>query len=245
MGHHGGEAAVCRGHGGEAAGASVGVGGVGLCGLAVCVHEAHGGYHLGLVAASCKVGVALAVGHGNRQAAARHACQKQTGRLQHFNHRQPRFEALALVGGEARPRLRTGDDARQLGKHLAAVAHAQAKGVGACKEGFERVGQQRVKRDAACPADACAQGVAVAEAAAGHHTLKILQLGAACLQVCHVHVVGFKACFAKDPSHFGVRVHALLAQDRDLGAGQVQERKCYVFSSIKRRTDAGTRVVWL
>jgi hypothetical protein len=37
--------------------------------------------------------------------------------------------------------LRAGDDVGQLGKHLAAVAHAQPKGVGAAKEGFELISQ--------------------------------------------------------------------------------------------------------
>jgi hypothetical protein len=50
--------------------------------------------------------------------------------------RQARLEALAAVGGEARPVLRAGDDVGQLGKHLAAVAHAQAEGVGRPKKAW-------------------------------------------------------------------------------------------------------------
>jgi hypothetical protein len=89
-----------------------------------------------LVAAELEVGIALAVRHGDGQAAAGHALQEQAGRLQHFHHGQARLEAVALVGGEARPVLRAGDDVGQLGKHLAAVAHAQAKGVAAAEEGW-------------------------------------------------------------------------------------------------------------
>jgi hypothetical protein len=59
---------------------------------------------------------------------------------------------------------------------------------GAAEEGLELLGQHRVEGDAAGPADAGAQRVAVAEAAAGHHALEVGQLGAAGLQVGHVHV---------------------------------------------------------
>jgi hypothetical protein len=112
----------------------------------------------------------------------------------------------------------TGDDVGQLGKHLAAVAHAQAKGVGAGEESLERIGQYRVERDAARPANARAQGVAIAEAAAGHHTGKVSQLGAAGLQVGHVHVERLETGLGEGPGHFHVRVDALFAQDGHTGA---------------------------
>ena len=98
---------------------------------------------LGRVAAVREVGVALAVRHRDRQAAAGHAGEEQAGRLQHLDHRQPRLEALAAVGGEARPGLGAGDDVGQLGEHLAAVAHAQAEGVGAAEEGLELLAPAR------------------------------------------------------------------------------------------------------
>jgi hypothetical protein len=107
----GGEAAVRRGHAGQAAGAAVRVERIALGGLAVVVHEAHRAHHLGLVAAQREVGIALAVRHRDRQARAGHALQEQAGRFQHFHHRQARLEALAAVGGEARPGLGAGDDA--------------------------------------------------------------------------------------------------------------------------------------
>jgi hypothetical protein len=60
--------------------------------------------------------------------------EEQAGRWPALPPGQARLEALAAVGGEARPGLRAGDDVGQLGKHLAAVAHAQAKGVGPAKK---------------------------------------------------------------------------------------------------------------
>jgi hypothetical protein len=71
--------------------------------------------------------------------------QEQAGRLQHLHHGQTRLEAVALVLREARPVLRAGDDVGQLGKHLAAVAHAQAEGVAAAEEGLELLDRRSLK----------------------------------------------------------------------------------------------------
>jgi hypothetical protein len=91
-----------------------------------------------------------------------------------------------------------------LSKHLAAVAHAQTEGVGACKKCLHLLRQNGVEGDAARPTNASTQGVAVAEATASHQTFEVLQLSATGLQVGHVHVVGIKTCFCKRIGHLDV-----------------------------------------
>ena len=243
MRHHRGEAAVRRGHGGEAGRAAVRVGRVAFGGAAVVVHKAHGRHGLCRVAALAEVGKTFAMRHHNGQAAAGHAGQKQAGRVQHLDHGEARFKALALVGGEARPSLRAGDDVGQLGEHLAAVAHAQAKAVGPGEKGLELRQQHRVEGDAARPAYAGSQRVAVAEAAAGHQALEIAQIRPALLQIGHVHVEGLEAGFGEGVGHFHMRVHALLAQDGDLGPCQVQERRGRVLRRVERERHMRARVV--
>ena len=151
--------------------------------------------------------------HSHRQAAAFHALEEDAGRLQNLDLAQTRLIALAQVLRKARPVLRARNDVGQLGKHLAAIAHAQRKGVLPRKEGTKAVGQQRVKCDGTRPTDACAQRVAVAEAATSDHARKVFQIDAAVLQIRHVHIDGFKARQVKSVSHLHMRVHALLAQD--------------------------------
>ena len=231
MRHQRGEAAVGGGHRRQAAGAAVGVEGVGFGCRAVVIHEAHGADHAGGVAALAEVGVALAVRHGNRHPAAGHAGEEDAGRIEHLDQRQARLEALADVGGKARPRLGTGDDVGQFGKHLAAVTHAEAKHVGPREEGLELIGQLRVERDAARPADAGAQCVAIAEAAAGDQAFEIRQLGAAGLQVGHVDVKGLEARLGEGVGHLNMRVDALLPQDGD---ARTSTQDCCAFGSSSR-----------
>ena len=77
--HQGGEAAVHRGHRRQAAGAAVGVEGVLPGSGSVVIDKAHGGDGLVGVAAVFEVGIALAMRHGDGQAAARHALEEQAG----------------------------------------------------------------------------------------------------------------------------------------------------------------------
>ena len=79
VGHHGGKAPVGGGHRGQAARASVGVEGVGLGGLTEGIDKAHGSNGLPGITAARKIGVALAMGHRDRQARAGHALEKQAG----------------------------------------------------------------------------------------------------------------------------------------------------------------------
>ena len=79
MRHQRGEAAVGGGHRRQAAGAAVGVEGVGFGRRAVVIHEAHGGDGLGLVAARAEVGKAFAMRDRDGYPAARHAGEEQAG----------------------------------------------------------------------------------------------------------------------------------------------------------------------
>ena len=115
----------------------------------------------------------------------------------------------------------TGDDLRQFGKHLAAVAHAQTESIWSSKESLELIRQHGVKRDRPRPADARAQRVAVAEAAACHDADEVFQVRPAGLQVGHVDVKGVKTGFGEALRHLDMRVDALLAQDGDFGASQI------------------------
>ncbi|ABM42454.1 conserved hypothetical protein [Acidovorax sp. JS42] len=254
MRHHGREAAVRRRHGREPAGAAIGVERVALGRLAMVVHEAHGTHHLVGIATVLEVGIALAVRHSDRQAAAGHALKEDAGRFQHFDHRQARLEAVALVGGEARPVLRARDDVGQFGKHLAAVAHAQGEGIATREELLELGGQALVEHDGARPADARAQRVAVAEAAAGHHASKLRQVGTAGLQVGHVYVERLEARLGEGVGHLHMRVHALLAQHRhtraracgDVRRGHVVqwvERELHVHAGVCGITGRGVLAV--
>jgi hypothetical protein len=116
-------------------------------GCAVVIDEAHRrGAPWRVTAACAEVGKTLAMRHGNRQPAAGHAGEEQAGAGQHLHQRQPRLELLAAVARETRPGLRAGDQRRQRGQHLAAVAHAQRQRVGRLKKAANCLGQRRVEQ---------------------------------------------------------------------------------------------------
>ena len=69
-------------------------------------------------------------------------------------------------------------------------------------------------QDGLGPTAARSQHVAVGEAATDGKAHKVFERNAAGEQIGHMHVVSFKACTR--PSHFGLRVDALLAQDGHL-----------------------------
>ena len=75
------------------------------------------------------------------------------------------------------------------------------------------------------PAFACAQYVAVAEAAAGRQHFEVGQIHAAGHQVGHMHVVGIKTGAGKGGGHFDLAVHALLAQYGDFGLGAAVDKR--------------------
>ena len=223
--HHGRETPVGGGDRGQAVRTAIGVERVNLRGTTMVVHKTHGGQHLGHIALMREIGKTFAMGDRDRRSGPRHALEKQTGRILHLNHRQAGFKTLALVGREARPVRSTWDDLDQFGKHLTAIAHAQAKAVLTLKKCLELIVERAVEQNTPRPAHACAQGVAVAKAAAGHQTLKIFQRGSALLQVGHVNVVSLKTCFSKSVGHFHMRIHALLAQHRHPGASSVNKSR--------------------
>jgi hypothetical protein len=55
-------------------------------------------------------------------------------RIQHLDHAEARLELFRLVARELRPGFGARDDGLQVAHHLAAVADAQAEGVGAAKK---------------------------------------------------------------------------------------------------------------
>ena len=83
--HQRGEAAVGGRHRGQAAGAAVRIGRIGLGRPAVVVDEAHRRVHLRRVAALREVGEALAVRDRDRQAAAGHVAEEDRRRRQHLD----------------------------------------------------------------------------------------------------------------------------------------------------------------
>ena len=91
-------------------------------------------------------------------------------------------------------------------------------------EALELFRQHRVEGDGARPANAGTKRVAIREATARDHALKVGQLGTARLQVGHVHVKGFKPGLREGVGHLDVRVDALLTQYRHFGACQHQRR---------------------
>ena len=164
--------------------------------------------------------------HGNRRSQTGHAFEEQAGGLQHFHHGQASFKTLAVVVGEAWPVLGARNDVGQLGKHLAAIAYAQAKGIAALEKRLKLSIQAFMERDAACPSHTGTQGVAVAETAASHQALKVFEVGPALLQIGHVNVVGLKTGLGEGVGHLHMGVHALLSQHRHTGLGLVNKRRC-------------------
>ena len=191
-----------------------------------------------------EIGKAFAVRHGDGQTGACHALEKQARGVQHFHLGQAGLKALAAVGGEARPGLRARNDVGQFSEHLAAVAHAQPKGVAALEEGFELIGQARVEGDAARPANACTQGVAIAEATAGHQAFEVCQLGLARLQVGHVHVIGVEARLMEGIGHFHMGVHALLSQNGHPGARRIHKWRSHILQDAVWQVHMQTWVCW-
>ena len=186
--HQRGDATIGCGHRRQAARTAVRIERVGFAGLALVVDKAHRALHGRRVASLREIGEAFAVRDHDGQTAAGHAGEKQRRAVEHLDQAEPGLELLALVAGEAWPVAGAWDDRRQRSQHLAAVAHPQRQRVLAAKKGCELVHQHRVEQDRPGPTLACAQRVAIAEAAAGHQALELVQTGAAGLQVAHVDV---------------------------------------------------------
>ena len=218
MRHQRSETTIRRGDRGQALRTAVGVERVLLGRLAVAIDITHRAQHFVGIAALREVREALAVCDRDRQAAAGHAGEEDARRIDDLDLRQAGLELLAAVADELGPVLGARDHRRQRRQHLAAVADAQREAVRTGEEGLERGLQHRVEEDGARPALAGAQRVAVAETTAGDEALEVLQVDRAGLQVAHVHVIGVEAGLRHGVGHLDMRVDALLAQDRDLGA---------------------------
>ena len=139
--------------------------------------------------------------------------------------------------------LGAGNDVGQLGKHLASVAHAQTKSVLACEKVLKLSRQQRVEGDAAGPADACTQCVAITETTACHQAFEIGQVGTTGLQVGHVHIVRFKTSSVERVGHLDMRVHPLLSKDGDFGAREIQKGRSHIDCRIKTERHMQARIV--
>ncbi len=180
----------------------------------------------------------------DRRLRAGHAAEEDRRRLQHFDHREARLELFRLVARELGPVLGARDDGLQAAHHLAAVADAEREGVAALEEAGELVRQLRVEQDGLRPALARTQHIAIREAADGNQAAELIERGAAGDQVAHVHVHRIEAGLVHHVRSLDMRVHALLAQDRDLRfRRQVQERRGHIFQSIERELRRHARVV--
>ena len=144
-----------------------------------------------------------------------HAVEKYAGTLLDLEGHKPGFEAFGLVLHEARPQVRAGNDRAEGTHHLAAVAHAQGKGVLPHEEGGKLGAGAVVEENALGPALAAAEHVAVTEAAAGDQAAEIFEGDAAAEDVGHVDVDGPEAGAGEGGGHLDFAVHALLAQHGD------------------------------
>ena len=173
--------------------------------------------------------------HDDRKDGTCHAGEEDGGRFEELNRSKARFELLGAVSHEVGPVLRTRNEAAQTAHHLAAVADAEAEGVGTGEEGRELFNELVVVEDSLRPAAAGAEHVAVGKAAAGGKSLEVGKIESAREKVRHMDVPGFKARTCKGGGHFSLGVDAFLAQDRDLRANaRVDHRERNVFVDVER-----------
>ena len=122
-----------------------------------------------------------------------------------------------------------GDQFTQVGEHLAAVAHTQGKGIGAGKEGAEVFPGLGIEQDRLGPAFTGTEYVTVGETTTSHQAAEVFQVHPAAKDVAHVHVNSGETGAGKCGGHFGLTIHALLAQNgnartraaADVGRGDV------------------------
>ncbi len=228
MRHEDGEAPVGRGEPRDAGRRAVGVAGVGLRHRAAIVDKAQRDqrFHCRTRRCAREFGVALAIRHRDRHAAAHHALEEQRGRALHLQHHEARLELLRLVAHEVRPCFRPGDELVQIAHHLAAVAHAERERVGAPEERLELLACARIEQDRFCPSLPSAEHVAVGKAAAGGETLEILQADAPGDDIAHVHVHRGEPRAVECRRHLGLAVHALLSQYRHPRARAASHQRC-------------------
>ena len=122
-------------------------------------------------------------------------------------------------------------------EHLAAVADAERELAAIGEECAELIGQITVIADRRRPAAPGAEHVAIAEAAAGGEAVIVREPVAALDQIGHVHVEAVEAGAGERRRHLDFRVHALLAQDRQLRTrAGVDERRGDVLLRIERQS---------
>jgi len=116
--------------------------------------------------------VTLTVGRGHRNATARHAGEEQAWRAPDLDQREARLELLGAIAQEAWPVLGAGNEGREVGEHLAAVADAECEASRIREETLERRAQGLAMEDGLRPAPAGSEHIAVGKAAAGRQTLE-------------------------------------------------------------------------
>ena len=126
------------------------------------------------------------------------------------------------------------DDVRPARRTSGSRCTPRAKVSGAPEEALELRGQHRVEGDGTRPADARAQRVAIAEAAAGHHAEVRQRARPLCRSVmCTSKAV--EARLGEGVGHFDVRVDALLAQHGDPGPSTADNYVLGLASGMLRR----------
>ena len=177
MRHHDGKAPVRRGQAGDPLRRTVRVERIGFSRIAAMIDIAHCDQFLRRLEAFAvaEIGIAFAVRHHDRHAAARHVPEENRRRGLHFDHHEARLELLGTVAREMRPVFRARNDLVQVAHHLATVAYAQREGVPALEESFELVSSARIEQYGFRPAFACPQHVPVGEPAARRDALEVAQ----------------------------------------------------------------------
>ncbi len=193
-----------------------------------------------------ELGMAFAMGDGDRQTRTGHALQEDRGRILDLHHGHPRLELLGAVAHEVRPRLAAGHQLVQIGKHLATVADAQGKAVLALEEGTEVLTGMAVEQDRLGPTFTGTQHVAVGEAAAGDHTLETLETDTPREDIAHVNVDRSEPGTIERSGHFGLAIDALFAQDRHLRPDATLDKgRGNILVDVEAQRDAQARVVFL
>src|SRR5579875_54373 len=231
-------AAVCAGDAGGAGGGARGIERVGLGGFAVGVYVAQGDE----IGGWGEAGVAFAVGDDDGDAGVGRVLEEEGWGGRDFGHAEAGFKAGAEVAFKAGPVFGAGDDPGELGHHLAAVANAQGEGICALEEGRELFAEGFVKEDGFGPAGTCAEDVAVTETAAGGEAREVGERLAAGEEVAHVDVDGGEPGAVEGVGHLVLAVDALLAEDGDAGACDVEERRTYALGEVEGHLhgEAGT-----
>src|SRR5258706_9754157 len=141
-----------------------------------------------------------------------------------------------------RPRFSAWNDFMQIAHHLAAVAYAERKAIGASEKRLELVARPAIEQYRLGPALARSQYVAVGKSAARGESLESGQADTPGNDVAHVHVEGVEPGALKRRCHFDLTVDSLLTQHRDARPRHVHERGRDVGRCIESQMRRDARV---